>query len=47
MFKTLRRALCAHNFSWSERRGGKVCARCGQFQAEAQGEAGPMPPREP
>lgn len=34
MFKFIRRALCSHNFSWSERRKGQVCARCGLLRVE-------------
>jgi hypothetical protein len=37
MFKAIRRRLCSHSFSWSERRHGDLCVKCGLFRPEQAG----------
>lgn len=45
MLKTIRRRLCSHTFSWSERRHGDVCVKCGQFRPEAETSGRTRPAR--
>lgn len=40
MFKTIRRWLCRHRFTWVERRGREVCMDCGHAKPKATRERG-------
>ena len=34
MLKFLRRLVCSHTYTWSERRAGHYCRDCGHFRAD-------------